>query len=547
MSHQCQTKFKMKLKKMHLQMKSLDWKWRECLLAVSSTYHQPISSHSQRYLENICCFFFFVGLLLKILYPHVRCNLNIRQKFQLLLFQDLAVLARTMTTAKPGGVGNGITTVISDALRGSYFFVSGPADEQAERENSRTAVQVNVADATMDEGRLKKVKRRKRKKRGRTKRHRSPLPENLGRINADPIWRDDSVPVVVWDPLQMSHEDSPPRGPRSVAVVDVDGQREGPAAAASQLLIAVEETSSSEAPPPRVPRLIDDAADVEVSPNEKKEEKSPSLLPTRPPVLVLSSDEGARPIYESDRLFNPSNNTLPTSVGGETDQSEAGASLQAESPPTVEVAATIEIASEPGSNEEPEVTSPLPDDAGSTKLPGNEEGEPQLEVRKGTAVPPDLPSHLKVLNFKFKEGTADDAINANLVENDDEEAKVLVVLPAEAGSSSSKKEGARDSDSERPPLVLLASTVAPPTTTTTTTTTTSEAPTLPASPVSAPVPAGFTLPTSSAALLDLTTQTGTPGSNATSTTLDPIRTGMKIIQSSTLFVPSPNPGKTDYS
>ena len=36
-SVQCKTKFKIEVKKMPLQMNSFDWKWRECLLAVSVT------------------------------------------------------------------------------------------------------------------------------------------------------------------------------------------------------------------------------------------------------------------------------------------------------------------------------------------------------------------------------------------------------------------------------------------------------------------------------------------------------------------------------
>ena len=495
-------------------MNSFDWKWRECLLAVSVTKRLVKFFDNERQFLN---------------YQNYQ-----EKKFQLLLIQELAIMARAMTTAKPGGVGNGITTVISDALHGSYFFVSAPApaDEQATRENSGTAVVVSVADAAIDEGRLKKVKRRKKKKkRGRTKRNRRPSDEKL-----DPIWSD--VPVVVWDPLQMSPEENPPREPRSVAVAAARDRREGPSAAASQqLLIAVEETSSpgaaaaAEVPPPLVPRLID--GDVEV---ELTEEKGPQ---TPTPVLRDSdSSDGARAIVESVRLPDPSNTPLATSasIGNEMNQTEVQASsLQAESPPTtVEVAATIEVASQPIPKEDTENIPPAAaPGAGSTKQLTNEEGELDLEARNGTAAPPELPSHLKVLNFNFKEGVADDTIN--LVENDNQEENVIVVLPAEAGSSS-------EEDLARPPFVLLASTVAPSTTTTTTTT---DAPTLPPTPSSATLFTRPTLPPASAGLLEVATPTAAAGSVAIGATVDPIRTGMKIIQSSTLFVPSSNPGKND--
>ena len=440
------------------------------------------------------------------------------QKFQLLLFQEFTILAGAMTTAKPDEVGSGITTVISDALHGSYFFLSAPTDNNAaQEENSETAVIVGA-----DEGKLKKVTRRKRKKRERAKRNHRPSPGKLGK-NAEPIGRD-VVPVVVWDPLQMSPRENPPRQPRSAVVAAA----EGPPAAASQLLIAVEETSPVEVAP-RVPRLIDD--DVELEQTEGKGTAMPFIpTPTPKPDLSVSSD-GTAKIDESDPLDGLSNDPVPKSIANKVDQTKVLASPQAESPPTVEVAATIQVASEPEPREDPE-NNPLAPSPVSTKLPLNEEAE--FGARNDTAAPsPALPSHLKVLNFNFKEGAVDDKTNA--VENVDvgEEEKVLVVLPTEVGSVEEAS-----SDLARPPFVLLASTAAPPTTTTTTTT---DAPTLPpssATPFAPPaVPAellGLSKPTAAAA----------PGSVAT-TTLDPIRTGMKIIQSSTLFVPSPNPGKID--
>ena len=422
-----------------------------------------------------------------------------------------------MTTAKPDKVGSGITTVISDALHGSYFFLSAPTDNNAAKEeNLGTAVIVGA-----DEGKLKKVKRRKKKKRERAKRNRRPSPGKLGK-NAEPIGPD-VVPVVVWDPLQMSPRENPPRQPRSAVVAAA----EGPPVAASQLLIAVEETSPVEVAP-RVPRLIDD--DVELEQSEGKGTVEP-FRPTPTPDLSVSSD-GTAKIDESNPFDCLSNDPVPKSIANKVDQTEVLASSQAESPPIVEVAATIQVASEPEPKEDPE-NNPLAPSPVSTKLPLNEEAE--FEARNDTAAPsPALPSHLKVLNFNFKEGAVDDKTNA--VENVDvgEEEKVLVVLPTEVGS-----EEEESSDLARPPFVLLASTAAPPTTTTTTTTT--DAPTLPpssATPFAPPaVPAelfGLAKPTAAAA----------PGSVAT-TTLDPIRTGMKIIQSSTLFVPSPNPGKID--
>ena len=213
------------------------------------------------------------------------------------------------------------------------------------------------------------------------------------------------------------------------------------------------------------------------------------------------------------------------------DPSGLQASLQAESPPTIELERPVTPASVPGPKEDAEKNPPH---HGSTKLPTD--GGGKLGARNDTAAPPELPSHLKVLNFNFKEGV-DDAIN--VVESDNKEGKVLVVLPVEAGSS----EDPYSADTARPPFVLLASTAAPSTTTTTTTTT--EAPTLPPSPSSTTPPALPALPPAPAGLLGLAASTAAPGSVTTTATLDPIRTGMKIIQSSTLFVPSPNPGKND--
>ena len=480
-----------------MQIGSFDWRWRESLLAVSVNFH-AIS---------------VLDSLVEIAVP------KHGKKFQLLLLQEFAL---GMATADADGHENGITTVISDALQGSYFFVSEATDEKAAQEEEGNAFSPSAVEAAVEEGRLKKVKRRK-KKRGRTRRNREPSVDTSSQGDG---------PDVVWDPMQMSQEENPPREPRSVAATaTTDGQLEDPG---TELLIAVEEMSSPDstgASPPRVPRLIKDF--VEVDQAGEKGGVTPALAPT--PIPLDTSDR-AEAIVESDRLPEPSNDLQPTIPDDEIDQTEVQASPQAESPPTVRVAATIQVASEPtGPKEDAENNQvEAADSTSSAKLLADDDRkESDLGTPNGTAAPPELPSHLKVLNFNFKEGAANDTINV-VENNNDEEEKVLIVLPAPAGSSSEEEIGS--TDLARPPLVLLASTLAPSTTTTTT-----EAPTLPPSQPSTTAAS----PPTSAGLLRLASPTAAPGSAATSTTLDPIRTGMKIIQSSTLFVPSPDPGKND--
>ena len=60
-----------------MQMGSFDWRWRECLLAVSVNYHAV--SVLGGYLPNIA------------------------KKFQLLLLQEFALIARGMATAVADG------------------------------------------------------------------------------------------------------------------------------------------------------------------------------------------------------------------------------------------------------------------------------------------------------------------------------------------------------------------------------------------------------------------------------------------------------------
>ena len=378
----------------------------------------------------------------------------------------------SMTTAKPDG---GITTVISDALRGSYFFVSAAAAREQH---------APLSGLEFDDGRRKR--RRKRKKAKRTKRNHGgpPAAGAAGETLAE---------------LSSSIASSQ-REPRRAVEVLEDGEEA--AAATAQLLIGVEETSPAavDAAAPNVP-MDDD--------NAENEAESKRTTTTSGPVPLA-------------------NNPFPT-AGIKLDDAELQSppQQQAEPPPTVEAAAGIALplpapsAPEGGQQRHGESNSD-----GPTKLPTNEEVE--FEARNDTAAAPqELPPHLKVLNFKFSEGGVG-GHSADVAKGEDEhqeEENLLVVLPVEPGSG----EDADSGGLVLPPFVLMASTAAPPTTTTeaAATTTTASPPTTPSTP-----------PT---ALLGLATSTPAPGSFPT--TLDPIRTGMKIIQSSTLFVASPDPGK----
>ena len=389
------------------------------------------------------------------------------------------------TTDKPDGSSDGITTVISDALRGSYFFVSAAAakEQHATQDNSRSGLE-------FDDGKRKRRKRRKKAK--RTKRNHSGPPGEA----AGETWND-GLATAEREPSHLSSSSiaGSPREPRRAVEVLEEGE-EGPAAAA-QLLIGVEETTSGA---------------VEAAPNVPSddyiENEAGSVGSGHSPVVPPFPSVGIK--LGDAELQSPPPPSPPQ---------------QAEPPPTSEAAAVIAfplpavaVAAAPeGQQRHGESSS----DDGPTKLPTNEEVEFEALNDTAAAVSQELPPHLKVLNFKFNEGVGGVA----KTEEEQEEENLLVVLPVEPGSW----EDADSDDSARPPLVLLASTAAP---STTTTTTEAAAPT-----TTAPPP-----PTPPTALLELATST-TPAPRSFPTTLDPIRTGMKIIQSSTLFVASPDPGK----